>query len=181
MKNLLRTTVIKLLAFFKGALCGVLISLCPVILVNHKQLLLYFLNLDWAMLGFFVFSIMTGAIVCFLKPSLPSKKDWAALAYLFLYTACAVLCQKLGITVMAVNPFQFDFAVSPNSATLLTMVPGIVLIALAAMHFVKTAIKPHQYYYLSWLLFMAGIALIFGVWLPLIALPGAWVAIKWFD
>jgi hypothetical protein len=192
MKKLFRMAAMKLFCLFKGTFCGGLVSIAPVALIHHKDLNSYFSSLHWSVIIFFVLSILTAGISFFLLPSLPAKKIILAIGYLFFYTACAALCQRIGLTSLAIDPYQHESHNISAPLCQLTIIPGTILICLAAIYFVTTAIhmaknssqdkkKIAHSHYLSWLLFMSGIPLIFGVWLPLLAIPGAWVTICWLD
>ncbi len=191
MKNLLRTTVTKLFCLFKGAFCGALVSVAPVALIHHKNLNSYFSSLDWSAIIFFSLSILSGSISFISLPSLLTRKAVLAIGYLFFYTACAALCQRIGLTAFIVDTYPYEPHNFSAFCCPLTTIPGTILICLAAMHFVTTAIsqskdsavsnKHAHSFYLSWLLFLSGIPLIFGVWLPLVAMPGAWVITRWLD
>jgi hypothetical protein len=192
MKKLLRTTVIKLFCLFKGAFCGALISIAPVALIHHKDLIFYFSHLNWSAIIFFSLSILTASFSFISLSILFTRKTAFVIGYLFFYTACAALCQRIGLTPFAI-PDQYQYEPHDISAPycLLTTVPGTILICLAAAHFVRSTMKllkdssvnnKHTHsFYLSCLLFMGGIPLIFGVWLPLIAIPGVWVITRWLD
>lgn len=177
---------------FKGIFCAALVSIAPAALIHHKDLNSYFSNLHWSVIIFFSLSIIAGSISFISLPSLPTKKAIFAIGYLFFYTACAALCQRIGLTSFVVDPRLLE----PNHLSIyscpLTTMPGTILISLAALLFIISAIEASaktninnkessHSFYLSWLLFMCGIPLIFGVWLPLIAVPGAWVTTRRLD
>ncbi len=192
MKKLLKKTAINLFCLSKGVICGALVSIAPVALIHHKDLNAYFSSLEWPIMAFFFLSILCGILICFSPTLFPSRKAILALAYLFFYTACAALCQRIALTSLTVDPCQLEPNNLPSCASALTVIPGIFLICVATMQSGTASIKSWQSHpsidqqlghpsYLSGLLFMAGIPLIFGVWLPLIALPGAWVVTRWLD
>ncbi len=194
MNELFRTIAKKIFSIAQGGFSGAIISILPATLIYHRHICQFFQNLDWTLIGFFAICIVTGSIVYLFSP--PQNFPWAALFYLFCYTACAALCQKTALTLLYLEPCR---QISSNLSTIppLITIPGLVLIFLAAITQIKAALKNHQAseplpnstdeiaskhpFYESWLLFMAGVPLLFGVWLPLLALPGAWVFIKWIN
>ena len=187
-EKFLKKAIIKLISLFQGMFFGGLISVLPVLLTQYKNFYLYLQNIKWSVLIFFFVSIATGSIFYLFRQRSINNKAFLILIYLFLYTSCTALCQRLDITTILTNSYQ-DEAISIYD--LLLTVPGLILICLSAMHLLLSHItiakninsikQAHYSYYLSWLLFMGGVPLIFGVWLPLLAIPGALVMTKWLD
>ncbi len=176
MKKQLKSIPEQLLLLVKGMLFGTTISLAPLALIYHRQGWLFFHNLDWSLKGFITLCFASSIIFCLRRPQLLLKKSIliGLSIYLFFYTACCALCQRLGWTLILA---QTSNQISPISFTtpIPIMILGWFLIALAT---VLQLAKPSR---LSWLIFLSGIPLSFGVWFPLIALPGAWVVMKWLD
>lgn len=192
--------------FCFGLLYGLLLSLAPVALINHRQLTRFLFEEEWAKLCFYVFSALVGglsAIMVFIRWRNSSTKNSAqaftswqqsltvlksnrfeifATLVVFLFTACACLCQKLNIAGL------------PETSSLGTAWPnlGLVLIVAAmscqfvvngtegngpsasGWHFTLT--EPIS---LAWIILLAGISLLFSTWFPLLALPGIFIGMKW--
>jgi len=112
------------------------------------------------------------------------------IAYLFCYTTCAALCQKLAIAIIvlpgsAANVYMNGGLYSGADCPIASWA-GLFLVILAAImqvgfatgkdEWIKSHFGPINW---SWLVFMAGVPLIFSVWLPLVAMPGAFIVLKW--
>ena len=163
--------------FVIGALCGAAISIMPVVLVNYKHVDLFFSSLKAPLVIFFAVCVMSG-IWLYTNSQYAQKLQgrktrllllWG-IVYLFFYTACAALCQKEALTIIISNScLGSDFSMISILGLFLVFLADVILIK-------KASFLP---FYWSWLLFMAGASLIFTVWLPLIALPGAYCVGKW--
>lgn len=188
MKKVLIATVVKLFGLLKGSVCGLLISLAPAAFIHHADLKIYLYQLDWTVTVFFCLSIIGCSFAFYFAPRWPNKLGLYALIYAFLYVSSAFLCQKTSISLFSGLYDSDSVAVSP-----LLFIPGFILIGLAVIHFVSAAFRQaritdnltgkecRRSLYLSSLLFMGGIPMLLGVWLPLLAIPGAWVISSWLD
>lgn len=113
---------------------------------------------------------------------------WGMIVFIFLYISCAVLCEKLKITV--------TWGFVRDIGLLLVAAGGILRVLsisrLGKFHSAYVTVQedhqlvktgPYRYVrnpsYLGMLLAMIGIPLVFGTWFPLLAIPGAFIAIKW--
>lgn len=109
-------------------------------------------------------------------------------AFIFLYITCAVLCEKLKMT--PTYGFVRDIGV------VLVALGGLLRIwsiaVLGRFHSAYVALMeghslvqsgPYRYLrnpsYLGMLIVMVGIPLVFGTWFPLLAIPGAFIILKW--
>ena len=196
MNELFRTIVKSICSFATGLLSAASITVFPLSLIHHRHIYEYFGNLNFILIAFFVICIFTSLCVC-LRLRQITKKRYLILgiSYLFCYVACAALCQKISFTMLyAASCSQINSNLS--SPPELIAVPGLVLILLAsilqirAVMAVPTSISSDSSspskmgkhpFYQSWLMFMCGVPLIFGVWLPFVALPGAWIFLNWLN
>lgn len=113
---------------------------------------------------------------------------WTMIMFIFWYIACAVLCEKLKMT--ATYGFMRDIGL------VLIVVGGILrlwsIAVLGRFHSAYVALMeehkliqsgPYRLIrnpsYLGMLIVMTGIPLVFGTWFPLIAMPGAFIVMKW--
>lgn len=174
-----------------GIVYGALISIAPLALLNHKHLSSFLNTLSWQMQLFILICLITAPIVyvqkhIFLEKMANRRKTMYSLAflYLFLYITCAGLCQGLHLTTIAL-PAENE--ISGNlyfpSANSIVITSGLLLIAFSIILQVK-AMSWFKPVFLTasnwnWLVFMVGISLLFNVWLPLVALPGVFVVLKW--
>jgi hypothetical protein len=210
MKEQYKNVQEKLLLVAQGVFFGLLVSLGPVALIHHRQLNSFFQHLDWSMTVFFALCIAQGIIACFYKKpsSANSFKLVLVLSYLTCYTACCALCQKWALTLLFAQPnnqinsssSDFPYPIIILSWFLICLGAGIqVAIILKNTHHRRTprqskqksaqehSVPEHnikaakEAIRLSWLLCLTGVSLNFDVWLPLIAIPGIWVAINWLD
>jgi hypothetical protein len=192
--------------FCFGVIYGLLLSLAPVALINHRQLTHFLFEEEWAKFCFYVLSALVGglsAIMIFNRcrisnanTSAQALGNWRqslaflkahgfeifATAVVFLFTACACLCQKLNIAGL------------PETSSLGTAWPnlGLVLIVFAmSCQFVVNGTEGHglsasDWHFtltkpisLAWIILLAGISLLFSTWFPLLALPGIFIGMKW--
>jgi protein-S-isoprenylcysteine O-methyltransferase Ste14 len=113
---------------------------------------------------------------------------WTMIGFVFLYISCAVLCEKLKITV--------TYGFVRDIGLVLVAVGGILRIwsiaVLGHFHSAYVALmEEHKLIqsgpyrsirnpsYLGMLIVMAGIPLVYGTWFPLLAIPGAFIVMKW--
>jgi len=103
-----------------------------------------------------------------------------ATIFLFWYTACAALCEKLRIFIL------------PDVSIHLVPKIGLIFVALGGAILLRTVFdkdtvpdtKLHPWavahpIYAATLIYIFGIPLVFQTWFPLIAIPGAIVLLKW--
>lgn len=113
---------------------------------------------------------------------------WTMVGFIFLYIACAVLCEKLKITV--------TYGFVRDIGLVLVAIGGILrlwsIATLGRFHTAYVALMeehkliqtgPYKFVrnpsYLGMLVLMAGIPLVYGTWFPLLAMPGAFIVMKW--
>jgi hypothetical protein len=89
----------------------------------------------------------------------------------FFYVACCALCHKLNFTPLSTDTLGCELW--QTFGLLIVMSALTVQVRVLAIDKVKHPI------YFSFLLLLPGIALLFSVWMPLLALPGAFVIFKW--
>lgn len=113
---------------------------------------------------------------------------WTMIGFIFLYIACAVLCEKLKITV--------TYGFMRDIGLVLVAIGGILrlwsIANLGRFHSAYVALMdehkliqsgPYKSIrnpsYLGMLVMMSGIPLVYGTWFPLLAMPGAFIVMKW--
>ncbi len=178
-----------------GVICGALVGIIPFVLLNHKHLELVFVGLTWQKMAFiFVCTIGAALLHIFYSPIGQRKEKFvqyfSAVVYLCLYTTCAALCERLYVTMITLPTSIMGKEISDSSylESADSIVPdiGLVLVVIAviieiymcvrAWHKDKTILGLSDWAYL---VFLVGVSLLFSVWLPLLALPGAAVLLKW--
>ncbi len=180
----------QILAATIGIIGGAVVSIAPVALVQHKHLYWYFSNLDWQTKGFFAVCLLVGGLIAVhripndkranVQDSLENRwlikhRQTLTIIYFFWYTASTALCQKIGLSTLGqASGTQMSTNLCFSTGCPIISTIGLFLLVLAAV--IKLREKAN---YSSWLIFMTAVPLIFGVWLPLIALPGALIVIKW--
>ncbi len=169
----------KAMTVITGILYGAAISIIPVVLINHRHLDLFFSSLRAPTAVFFVVCLISGIFLLMRDQREKKRKDsknkslllWG-MTYLFFYTACAALCQKLNLTIIDMNSNLY----LGTGFSILAGI-GLILVLLAVIILIRKASFPPLYW--SWLLFMTGVPFIFNVWLPLLAIPGAYFISQW--
>ncbi len=179
-----------LFALVAGAL-----TMAPVVLVRSGTATLL---VRWPEVALYAISIIGGGISGALgfrwAPGTKEVKRqrlliWSAFLFLFLYVACAALCDRLGVGVVKSEIWRV--------AGVLLLVLGTALrlwaiAVLGTLHSALVAVQPdHKLVttgpykrlrhpsYLGVLLFLVGMPMVFGAWFPLWAIPGCFVAVKW--
>lgn len=178
-----------------GALLSVFFVLAPVVLVRRG-----FLHIGdhWQEVCFYILCIAGGGISAALGFSLRSGPQeikrqravvWGSGIFFFLYLSCAVLCQKihfgaldrewwrtLGVVLFVIGAALRLWAI----AALGSLHSGFVTIQ-AGHQLIRSG--PYRWLrhpsYLGGLIATVAIPPIFGSWFPLLAIPGALVALKW--
>ncbi|MBI4534536.1 MAG: TonB family protein [Candidatus Melainabacteria bacterium] len=181
-----------------GGLTAVLVAaltIVPVMLVGKGGTYLF---RHWQETGFYLVSIICSGITGMLGCSLArGEKElvrqrmvvWGGCIFFFLYVACAALCERLSIGAISAEPWRtVGFTLICLGATLRIWSVACLgrlhsaLVALQSGHTLVTS-GPYRLLrhpsYLSVLLFLTGLPLVFGTWFPLLAMPGACVALKW--
>ena len=178
------------MALLAGAL-----TMAPTILVRSDTLTLF--N-RWQEVTFYVLSIVGGGISGALgfhwaAGAREIKRQrlmvWGACLFVFLYVACAALCDRLGVGTVRSDAWRDAgivllcagaalrlWAISvlgPLHSALVTVQPGHKIITSGPYKRVR---HPS---YLGVLIFLAGVPMVFGAWFPLLAIPGCFVAVKW--
>jgi hypothetical protein len=196
----------RLINFLTGALVGFVfgltISILPVLVVEHKRLIMFFLHQPLPQLvgeaavvacSTLAWALALGKID---KLDLPASKDlkWikahsfslVATAFLFLYVACAYLCAKLHVAILpesliAKENWQWLGAaitiVSAGFAPAALCFPSNPT-AQATSDQKRTFHLRHPIY-LAGLIYLIGSSVSFTTWFPLLAIPGAFVLIVW--
>jgi len=180
-----------------GVICGASVGIIPFILLNHKHLDLVFVGLTWQKITFVFVCIVSAVVLHIFYLPVGQKKDkfaryLSAVVYLCLYTACAALCEKLYVTIISLPTSAMvkeisdtsysgsDYAIVPTIGLVLVVVAVIIEVyeCMRAWHKDKTILRRTDWTYL---VFLAGVSILFSVWLPLLALPGAAVLLKWIN
>jgi|GEM_PF-483019 len=113
---------------------------------------------------------------------------WTMIVFIFLYIACAVLCERLKVTVTYgfVRDIGLVFVVIGGLLRIWSIaVLGRFHSAYVALMEEHKLIQDGPYKlvrnpsYLGMLIVMAGIPLAYGTWFPLLAMPGAFIVMKW--
>lgn len=153
---------------------------------------------QWQEIGFYLISIIGGGISVLLGFDLaPGEKEltqqrkivWGAVVFMFLYVAASALCERLNVGMLEANFWRnagITF-VSVGSAIRLWAIAVLgtfhsVYVAKQPGHFVITKGPYHLIRhpsYLGLLIDLFGIPMVFGAWLPLLAMPGVFVLINW--
>ncbi|PWT95994.1 MAG: hypothetical protein C5B53_10490 [Candidatus Melainabacteria bacterium] len=191
--------------FCLGLAYGLFISLAPVALINHRNLAHFLFEDDWAKFCFYVLAALVGglsAIMVVTQRQDSEAEDSAkaltaaqrltahlknhgfevvATAVVFLFTACACLCQKLNIAGL---PEASSLGIAwPNlGLTLIVIAMSCQFAGIRPKGHAKrpgwrwTLIEPVSP---AWIILFAGISLLFSTWFPLLALPGIFIGMKW--
>jgi hypothetical protein len=106
--------------------------------------------------------------------------ELTATMYLFWYTACAALCEKLRIMLL------------PDALAHMEVIFGLIFVALAAIVLLRAVFTKDTVsgtktklwrvahpIYAGGLIYTFGVPFLFHAWFPLIAIPGAVVCLKW--
>jgi hypothetical protein len=185
-----------------GSIFGLTISVLPVFAIEHKRLITFFLHQPFPQLAFQILVVTVTALAwahtcaTLNKLNLPDSKDlkWIkanafpllATLFLFLYVACSYLCAKLHVALLPTSLVSketwqwFGLVITFLSAVL-------ILIALFAPSIQAAQATPHHGdrlpvehpIYLAGLIYLLGSAISFTTWFPLMAIPGAFVALAW--
>jgi len=114
---------------------------------------------------------------------------WAGCAFVFLYVACAALCERLGLGVLDSELYR-NLGVALLAAGSVIRLWAIAtlgtfhsaLVAVQTGHHIITR-GPYRWLrhpsYLGLLIFLTGVPMVFAAWFPLLALPGCFVALRW--
>jgi hypothetical protein len=189
-----------------GLIFGILVSALPVLLIKHRKPIEFFTDQPSERWGLYGIVLIVSAAV-FAKTFLHTTRseidqttvseanvvvhpmialikkygfELIATTFLFWYTACAALCEKLRIFMLpdALRPVIYIF--------------GLIFVALAAIVLLRSAfmkdtvpgIKMHPWtvahpIYSASLIYIFGLPFLFQTWFPLVAIPGAIVCLKW--
>jgi hypothetical protein len=181
--------------FLIAALYAALISLGPVMLIYHRSLDTFWQQQSWQNKLFFVVYTLFAAIAVTKRSSIAvispdkllnkggyswrgcfqvlQKHEFAIFIglFFFFYVACCALCQKLDFTQLAEQ--------TANREMWKTFGLLIILSAMTIqMGLLRLTRIVHPIYF-SCLLLLTGVPLLFSVWMPLFAVPGAFIIFKW--
>lgn len=178
-----------------GAASGFILSLAPVLLIRKN---VHLLAANWQELAFYLlvtaagasggaagFNLRAGAV------EIKSQRAivWLTVIFYVLYVACATLCPKIhfgdlnlpwwrtmGLIITSLGAMIRVWAI----ATLGTLHSGFVTIQ-EKHSLIRTGLYKHLRHpsYLGGLIFLAGVPMVFGSWFPLLALPGAYILVRW--
>jgi hypothetical protein len=166
--------------FLFGSIYAALISLAPVMLIYHRSLNTFFWQQNWQTDIFYIGAALMGGLSA--VKHLPDLKNFFGhgrkynfqifvSVFFFLYVACCALCQKLNFTQL---PNQYISLAIWHSIGLL-----IVLLAMAIQSQIFRIEQIIHPIYFGWLLLLIGVAFLFSAWMPLLAVPGALIILKW--
>jgi hypothetical protein len=191
--------------FCLGGAFGLAISLAPLLLIQHRQLFIFFSKTSTEILMFCPIVTLAYAFAALKFPLevplqslnimrlLPrARVNIFAIAWstaVFLYIACAILCAKLNLASLPIWP-NWQSNLCPNN---LSPDIGLILISFGLIRQIASLANedspdPTKVSWVSalshplysgWLLFLLGVSLLFSTWFPLIALPGLCAVIKW--
>jgi len=174
--------------FLVGALCATVLSLAPVMLVYHRSLNTFFVQQCWQNSIFYIIAIFFGGIAMSKgqphasEANVRSRHYWWQLTKkcefsmfisfcFFLYVACCALCQKLDFTTLPADTVAKEVW---KTIGLLTL-----LVAMTMQAQIFPIVRVAHPIYFSCLLLLLGLPLLFSVWMPLFAVPGAFIIFKW--
>lgn len=185
----------KLVWCLAGSVLSAAIAVGPVLLI-HKSL--NHLGDQWQEIAFYVLCTIGGGISGVFGFNLRTGANevkrqrwmvWGTAAFFFLYLACCALCRKIHFGDLESHWWR--------AAGLLVFAIGYsiriwAIAALGAFHSGFVTIQPEHTIvragpyrwlrhpsYLGGFIALTGIPLIFGSWFPLLALPGAFVTLRW--
>jgi hypothetical protein len=198
MRKWAATTARQVETVLAGITSGAAISVIPFALINRKHLGSFFTSLSWQKRSFIAVSIITATTVYILhslfdcassKTRTVKLLPLLTVLYLCCYTTSAALCQKLNLTVISLPApvgVQMNDNLFSGASCAIVESLGLNLVIFAAVMQVARRILGRQRHKTilrrldwSYLVFMTGVSLIFSVWLPLLALPGIFVVLKW--
>jgi hypothetical protein len=193
--------------FCFGLSYGLLVSLAPVALINHRHLSQFLFEQGWSKFCFYLLSALVGGLtavmvfnaecehsgakdsakqltarqrlVAFLKAHV---FEMVATVVVFLFTACACLCQKLGIADLgeATSNLGLVLIVAAMSCQFIEVQPAGIKERQSCPSKVPgwrwTLSEPVSF---AWVILLLGISLLFSTWFPLLALPGIVIGMKW--
>ncbi len=178
--------------FLAGVVFASLISLGPVMLIYHRSLDTFLYQQSWQNIVFYVMAIFFGGLAVTKgvteDPSAPETTTapsgglWFQIVrrnefpifiswFFFFYVACCALCQKLDFTLL-----PSDIVAREVWKTLGLL---IMLLAMAIQVRIFPLVGIAHPIYLSCLLLLSGLPFLFSVWMPLFAVPGAFIIFKW--
>jgi protein-S-isoprenylcysteine O-methyltransferase Ste14 len=182
--------------FLLSAFYAALISLGPVMLIYHRSLDTFWTQQSWQNIVFYILYTFFAAIAVNKKAqgssensrgrgALPAPDIWHGCfqairnhefaifisVYFFFYVACCALCQKLNFTQLSNQTWA--------SEVWKTLGLLIVLWAMTIqVNLIRLDRIVHPLYF-SYLLLLVGLPLLFSAWMPLLAVPGAFIIFKW--
>jgi hypothetical protein len=167
---------IKSLVF--GVICGAVISILPLLLLYHRHPELLLCDLNWQKKCFIGICLVAGGFIYPSGINEKAKKNgqnklWLVLILMYLcgYTICCALCQKLALTTIALP----EIWLSSLGLGCIGVAASLEIIGQTANGLKNTTID------WSWLIFMLGVPLLFSVWLPIVAIPGAIIVLRWVN
>ena len=178
--------------FSVSAVYAALISLGPVLLIYHRSFDTFWQQQSWQNTVFFAIYILFGAMA--MTKGFPDvSKDGAGSEALslagfiraakkhefaifiscsfFLYVACCALCRKLDFTQLSDQALFNE--VWKTAGLLIILLAMVIQVGLLPL---KRIVHP---IYFSCLLLLVGLPLLFSAWMPLFAVPGAFIIFKW--
>lgn len=191
--NVLKTNL--LLSTPASFLFGLLTAVAPVAFIHRGFAQL---NSHWQVTAFYFLLALLCAVSTLLGFSLSAGEKeirqqryfvWGSIVFLFLYIAAAALCEKLNTGTLTGDIWRYLGLLIFTAGAVLriraiaqlkTLHSGFVTIQ-SNHHLVKTGLYSRLRHpsYLAVLVLLVGIPLIFNTWFPLLAIPGAAVALSW--
>jgi hypothetical protein len=177
-----------------GCLFGLTVSVLPLLAIEHRKLITFLMHEPYTMMANQVLIVVSSSlsfactfaaedkrIITASRESLRANNfQLMATFFVFLYVACAYLCFKLHVARLPASLVSEQ--IWPSVGLAITLVSA--LIALLAS--ISRALRPGQSSFVQHPIFLAGLlyllasALSFTTWFPLLAIPGALVAITWY-
>ncbi len=178
-----------------GAVVSLVLAVGPVVFIRHG--LLHFTD-HWQEVAFYVTFVIGGAAGGAMGFNLSTgvreiprqrRLVWGTVICFLLYMSCTALCEKINFGTIDTGWWR--------TAGLVIFLAGVILrewaiARLGRLHSGFVAIQPEHKLvrnglyriirhpsYLGALVTLVGMPMVFGTWFPLLAIPGAFVAVRW--
>jgi len=179
---------------FTGCAFGLAITLLPLFAIEHKKLFVFLMHEPRWLIANQVVTILSVTFAFALTFARENKQiltvsrntlkanafQLTATLFLFLYVACAYLCTRLHVAQLPTG------LISQYLWTRLGVILTFTSALISLIASINRALRPDQAqrlehpYFFTGLLYLLGTALSFTTWFPLLAIPGAAVAIMWY-
>jgi hypothetical protein len=180
--------------FVLGCLFGVTVSVLPLFAIEHRKLIAFLIHEPYMMIANQVLIIIAASLSFACTFAIEDKRiirasrdslranDFQLLAtfFVFLYVACAYLCFKLHVARLPASLVSEQ--IWPSLGLAITSISALIALLASINHALRPGqSSPVQHpIFLAGLLYLLGSSLSFTTWFPLLAIPGALVAITWY-